>query len=145
VGVFSSVLKVKNHLRPPKALTVLDFQLMIGGRLHSSLDWMTAFRIDLASGQSFKTVIVNRHNVVLLEKKPFGVEEVNELIEPCDQEFFVGSGFKRELSGFAGPDRLGLCEDEGERMSRLLEKPGQIFSTHPDPEVPCMVDKFESA
>jgi len=145
-GSFSATcLKIENHLRSPDPLVVFDFQLMIGCRLHSGLDRMTTFNVDLPVSQSFKTVIVNREHVVGLEKKALYIEKVNELIEPGDQELFVRLCFQQELSGALDPDRLRVREDEGQRVSRLLEKPGQTLSKHPDSEVSRMIHKFESA
>jgi len=69
-------------------------------------------------------VIMNRENFEGLEKKPLGVEEVNELVEPGDQELFVRLCFQQELSGFLDPDRRRVREDEGQRFGSLLKKPG---------------------
>src|SRR4030042_1030371 len=106
---------------------------MIGCCLHSGLDRMTAFNIDLTLSQSFKMLIMNGEDLEGLEKKTLCVEEVNQFVEPCDQELFVRLCFQQDLSGFLDPDRLRVRDDESQGFSRLLKKPGQALPEHPDP------------
>lgn len=92
-------LQVENDLGLPDTFFPADMQLMMGGAFDDGFYGMAAFIIGFPSNRSLKGLCIQEKKIEITKQEPLRVKEIDEFVEPVDQEFFQIIRLKGNCSG----------------------------------------------